>query len=89
MATTKNPPQPAPSPRRNPVGKAPTELRGEGWGEGQARFIAVAIAKNRTVQPLTPALSPRMVFRTNVAWRRGEGAGCGLAWDSGFSGAGL
>ncbi len=84
MSRTTNPPQPAPSPRRNLMAKAIAELRGEGWGEGRARFIFIAIAKNLTIQPLTRALSPLAVFGPNVACRRGEGAGCGLAelWAS-------
>ena len=80
-----NVPRRAPSPRLNLMGKATAELR----GEGHARFIAVAIAKNRTIQPLTPVLSPLAELRANVARRRGEGAGCGLAWDFGLNEAGL
>ena len=48
------------------MGKATAELRGEGY----ARFIAVAIAKNRTVQPLTPALPAHgfLRFCSVAAW---------------------
>jgi hypothetical protein len=72
-----------PSPRRKLVGEASVVFRGEGWGEGRARHSTIKIARNRTIQPLTPALSSLAVFGPNVARRRGEGVDCGLVRDFG------
>ena len=73
-----NPPQPAPSPRRNLMGKA-------------AQVVTLVIAnavkqswpRDRHVATLLAMTKLSESFGMNLAWRRGEGAGCGLAWDFG------